>query len=227
MTRVHDMGGRFGDGPVVPEPQGVAQPGDAWHSRALAVTLACGALGQWNIDKSRHARECLSPKDYARFSYYEKWMAGLTDTLVKTGVLTIQDLQDLSTQKQAGHPLADRMMTAQGVLPAMERGGPADRPSDVAAIFTIGQAVCTSHPAGNRLVDGGHTRLPAYAQGAKGRILRQHGSHVFPDSAAHGLGEAPEPLYAVAFAASELWTAPEHPNDDVILDLWQSYLAPA
>jgi len=161
MTRVHDMGGRYGDGPVVPEPQGIAQPGADWHSRALAVSLACGALGQWNIDMSRHARECLSPKDYTRFSYYEKWMAGLADTLVQTGVLTVEDLQDFSTDEQTTHPLADRMMTADNVVPAMERGGPADRPSNVAASFAVGQAVCTAHPAGNRLVDGGHTRLPA------------------------------------------------------------------
>ena len=37
-------------------------------------------------------------------------------------------------------------------------------------------------------------------------------------------GEAPEPLYAVAFPASELWAHPEHPRDEVVLDLWQSYL---
>ena len=227
MSRVHDMGGRFGDGPVLPEPQGIAQPGADWHGRALAVSLACGALGQWNIDMSRHGRECLTPKDYARFSYYEKWMAGLADVLVQTGVLTPVDLQDLSTDTEDAHPLANRMMTADMVVPAMERGGPANRPSDVPTAFSIGQAVCTARPAGNRLVDGGHTRLPAYAQGAKGRILRQHGTHVFPDSSAHGLGEAPEPLYAVVFSASELWSNPEHPGDEVILDLWQSYLEPA
>ncbi|MFT4961877.1 MAG: nitrile hydratase beta subunit [Paracoccaceae bacterium] len=227
MSRVHDMGGRFGDGPVLPEPQGIAQFGADWHSRALAVSLACGSLGQWNIDMSRHARECLSPKDYARFSYYEKWMAGLADVLVQTGVLTPEDLQDLSVDAIGEHPLADRMMTAAQVVPAIERGGPADRPSDVAIVFAIGQAVRTARPAGNRLVDGGHTRLPAYGQGAKGCILRQHGSHVLPDSSAHGLGEAPEPLYAVVFAASELWANPEHPGDEVVLDLWQSYLEPA
>lgn len=224
MSRVHDMGGRYGDGPVLPEPQGIAQFGAGWHGRALAVSLACGALGQWNIDMSRHARECLSPKDYARFSYYEKWMAGLADVLVQTGVLTPADLQNLSTDASGTHPLADRMMTVDNVVPAMEKGGPADRPSDVAATFTIGQAVYTARPAGNQLLDGGHTRLPTYAQGAKGRILRLHGSHVLPDSSAHGLGEAPEPLYAVVFAASELWSNPEHPRDEVILDLWQSYL---
>jgi len=77
MTRPHDMGGRFGDGPVQPEPQGIAQSGAEWHPRALALTLAAGAHGKWNIDTSRHAREALAPKDYAKFSYYEKWMAGL------------------------------------------------------------------------------------------------------------------------------------------------------
>ena len=228
MTRVHDMGGRFGDGPVVPEPQGIAQPGADWQGRALAVSLACGSLGQWNIDISRHARETLSPKDYARFSYYEKWMAGLADVLVRTEVLTPEDLMNLSSDAETTpHRLADRMLSADNVVAAMEKGGPADRPSDIAAIFDVGQAVRTAHPAGNRLVDGGHTRLPSYAQGATGRILMLHGTHVLPDSSAHGLGDAAEPLYAVIFPASELWAAPENPNDEVILDLWQSYLAPA
>ena len=80
MTRPHDMGGRYGDGPVVPEPEEERFHAD-WHRRALAVTLASGAHGKWNIDVSRHARERLAPMDYARFSYYEKWMAALADLL--------------------------------------------------------------------------------------------------------------------------------------------------
>jgi nitrile hydratase len=79
---------------------------------------------------------------------------------------------------------------------------------------------------GNAMVPGGHTRLPAYAQGVEGRVLLVHGAHVLPDSAAHGLGEAPEPLYAVVLPAASLWQAPEHPGDEVVLDLWQSYLEP-
>ena len=73
MTRVHDMGGRFGDGPINPEAEDAPVFAEDWHARALAVTLASGFLGQWNIDISRHARERLSPKDYSRFSYFEKW----------------------------------------------------------------------------------------------------------------------------------------------------------
>ena len=224
MTRVHDMGGRFGDGPVNPAPEEPVFKED-WHARALAVTLAAGALGQWNLDTSRHARERLSPKDYTRFSYYEKWMAGLADLLVEKGVLTPADLQG---QGEGGaHPLADRALNADAVASALAKGGPADRSSDIAPLYIAGQAVRTRRPAANQFVDGGHTRLPAYAAGARGRILRLHGTHVLPDANAHGLGEQPEPLYAVAFAAAELWAHPEHPRDEVILDLWQSYLEPA
>lgn len=225
MTRVHDMGGRFGDGPINPEAEDAPIFAEDWHARALAVTLASGFLGQWNIDVSRHARECLSPKDYARFSYYEKWMAGLADLLVQQGVLTLDDLHGASAETE--HPLAERMLRAENVAAALAKGGPADRPSNVAARFEVGQAVRTRRPTGNRIFDGGHTRLPIYAAGAEGRILRLHGTHVLPDSNAHGLGEAPEPLYAVTFPASELWTNPEHPSDEVVLDLWQSYLEPA
>ncbi len=224
MTRPHDMGGRFGDGPVVPEPETPVFHED-WHARALAVTLAAGALGQWNLDTSRHARERLSPKDYARFSYYEEWISALADLLVEKGLLSEEDLAGQGGD--APHPLADRALKAETVAAVLAKGGPADRPSNVAPVFREGQAVRTLRPAANRLVDGGHTRLPAYAAGATGRILRLHGTHVLPDSNAHGLGEAPEPLYAVIFPASELWADPEHHRDEVVLDLWQSYLEPA
>lgn len=219
------MGGRYGEGPVIPEPQGIPQLGRGWQARALALTLAAGALGQWNLDMTRHARERLTPKDYMRFSYFEKWLAALADLLVETGVLARDDLR--GNGGGGPHPLAGRALKAADVADVLARGGPADRPCPEAPSFAPGQSVRTRRPADNRLVAGGHTRLPAYAAGARGRILRRHGCHVLPDSNAHRLGEAPEPLYAVAFPAAELWAAPEHPGDEVILDLWQSYLEPA
>ena len=223
MTRVHDMGGRFGDGPVTPEPEGVIFHAD-WHPRAMALTLAAGSLGKWNIDVSRHARESLAPKDYAAFSYYEKWIGALADMLVHKGVLSEDELSGKTTAQISD--LADRKLTADQVAGVLARGGPADRESDITRLFQTGDAVITRRLAENVLVAGGHTRLPRYAAGARGRILRYHGTHVLPDSNAHGLGEAPEPLYAVVFPAAELWQHPEHPRDEVVLDLWQSYLEP-
>ncbi|AFO88178.1 nitrile hydratase subunit beta [Phaeobacter inhibens 2.10] len=229
------MGGRFGDGSVKPEPQDAPVFAEEWHARALAITLACGALGQWNIDTSRHARERLAPLDYTRFSYYEKWLAGLASLLVEKQVLSAEDLAGAAAaaagdgtgaEGVAPHPLAARALKAADVAAALAKGGAADRPSAIAPSFAPGDAVRCRRPGGNRLVEGGHTRLPTYAVGATGKILRLHGSHVLPDSAAHGLGEAPEPLYAVVFPADALWSHAEHPGDEVVLDLWQSYLEP-
>ncbi|MDF1726588.1 MAG: nitrile hydratase subunit beta [Sulfitobacter sp.] len=222
MTRVHDMGGRFGDGPVLPDPEGPVFHED-WHGRALAVTLACGSLGQWNIDSSRHARERLSPKDYTRFGYYEKWIAALANMLVEQGIVS---RDELAGGQAVPSPLVARTLAADAVAPTLARGGPADRPSDIAPVFAIGDRVRVHPLPENRVVPGGHTRLPAYAAGAEGRVIRLHGAHVLPDSNAHGLGEAPEPLYGVAFAAVDLWAHPENPRDEVLLDLWQSYLEP-
>ena len=225
MSRVHDMGGRFGDGAVPVDKPDAPIFAQDWHARALAITLACGALGQWNLDTSRHARERLSPKDYTRFSYYEKWLAGLADLLVAKGVVTRAEL----AQGRADGPsaLSDRRLLAENVAAALAKGGPVDRPGDIAPQFAPGDRVKTRARARNTLVDGGHTRLPAYAQGATGTILRLHGAHVFPDSNAHGLGEAAQPIYAVAFDAAELFGAAERAGDEVVLDLWQPYLAPA
>ena len=57
MTRVHDMGGRYGDGKINPDLGKEDVFKAKWHARALAVTLASGSLKKWNLDMSRHARE--------------------------------------------------------------------------------------------------------------------------------------------------------------------------
>lgn len=221
MTRVHDMGGRWGDGPVAPEPQGTVPIGAEWQRRALALTLAAGGLGQWSIDATRHARESLAPRDYARFSYYEKWIAALADLLVAKGLVTGAELAAGRAEPAPPHP---RLFRAEAVGPALARGTPYAR-TGAAPAFGVGERVRTRLPARNAHVPGGHTRLPAYAAGHVGRIVLSHGVHVFPDTNAHGLGECPEPLYTVVFAASDLWGGDaEASGDEVTLDLWESYL---
>ena len=219
--RPHDMGGRFGDGAVIPDDDAAPVFTQDWHGRALALTLAAGALGAWNLDISRHARECLKPEDYSRFSYYEKWLAALADLLHAHGVVRLEELQ--SGQSSGVSPLASKQLSADRVAAVLAAGGPTERPQATPPKFNIGQAVKT-RIGGNAMVEGGHTRLPRYAQGKPGLIIAHHGPHIFPDSHAHGQGEAPQHLYGVAFRAQDLWDAPEHPEDDVILELWESYL---
>lgn len=223
MTRIHDMGGRFGDGAISPDAKDAPVFAEDWHGRALALTLAAGALGQWSLDTSRHARERLSPKDYCRFSYYEKWLAGLATLLTETGVVTRGELAGGAPQPS---DLAPRALPASAVAKVLASGGPTDRAGPPAR-FAVGDRVRTRHPARNVAVPGGHTRLPSYASGMPGTVLSRHGAHVLPDSNAHGFGECPEPLYTVLFDAGDLWGAPERAGDTVSCELWQSYLEPA
>ena len=60
MNGAQDLGGMMGFGPVAGEPEGHVFHAD-WEKRALALTIASGALGEWNLDMSRHARETLHP----------------------------------------------------------------------------------------------------------------------------------------------------------------------
>ncbi len=70
----------------------------------------------------------------------------------------------------------------------------------------------------------GHTRLPRYVRGKTGEIFMVHGTHAFPDTAAHDQGENPQPLYNVRFEARELWGDNVERKDCVYIDLWEDYL---
>jgi nitrile hydratase subunit beta len=66
----------------------------------------------------------------------------------------------------------------------------------------------------------GHTRLPGYVRGHRGEVVDVHGTWPVPDDGLRGV-RRPEPVYAVRFAAGELWGAGGH---TVTVDLWESYL---
>ncbi len=216
MSRPHDMGGRTAG--TIPDKDDATVFHKDWHARALALNLACGALGAWNIDASRFARERL--KDYAGLSYYEKWMGGLADLLVGRNLL---DAETLAAPPTVAAPLAARALRAKDVPAAMHARLPYSRSTGPAPRFQTGDQVRTL-PAPLP----GHCRLPAYAAGRSGKIVLCHGNHVFPDSNALFKGEAPQPLYTVEFSATELWGAgAEATGDQMRLDLWQAYLEPA
>ena len=226
MTRIHDMGGRYGQGPVKPSTIQNPEFEKPWHARALAITLAAGALGKWNLDATRHARECLPSKDYLGFSYYEKWLAALVDLLIRRDIVSESELAE--PEKIPRQTLCENALSAPNVAGALAKIVPTARKVDSPPRFHAGCKVRTRRPARNTLVISGHTRLPVYAAGCTGTVIECRGIHILPDSNAHFLGEAPEPLYSVAFKSIELWGS-EHdsPNDEIIVDLWESYLTPA
>jgi len=218
MNGVHDMGGMHGLGSVAPEAN---EPvfHMRWEARALALTLAAGACGRWNIDKSRFARERIPGPDYLRMSYYEKWIAGLETLLTETGLVSREELaagRSASRVADVSPPLiADR------VAATLAQGGPTERKVTVEPRLSVGERI-----RARNLNPTEHTRLPRYVRGKCGTITRRHGAHVFPDANAHGRGEQPQHLYQVRFEGRELWGEQAIGPGAVYLDLWEDYLEP-
>ena len=156
------------------------------------------AWQKWNLDTSRHQRELIPSAEYLRMSYYEKWIAGLIELLVKTGLVTGAEIE--SGKPAPGLAKGIAPLTRDKVFPLIAQGNPATRDIAVLPRFQAGQRV-----RARNMHSTGHTRLPRYTRGKLGTVDCGRGIFVFPDTNAHFLGEKPQHLYSVRFAASELW----------------------
>lgn len=217
MNGVHDMGGLQSFGPVKPEPN--EPPFHApWEKRALGITLAMGAAGEWSIDQSRAARESLPPATYLGSSYYRIWIAALENLLIERKLVTREELAE---GRARTFPVKLRRILHEADVPAaLRKGSPTEREAREAPLFAEGQAVRARK--WNPLA---HTRLPRYCRGKRGTIVRVHGVHVFADASAKGR-EDPQWLYGVRFEGEELW-GPFTTTSAVYVDCWEPYLEPA
>ena len=219
MNGPQDLGGQMGFGPVAPEKDEPVFHAE-WEKRALGITLAAGAMGAWNIDESRHARESLHPADYYNSSYYEIWIKALEVLLERHGFVTAEELRERRKLVESATP--KRTLKAVDVAAVLARGGPCDRAVETPARFKAGDRVRTRnfHPRE-------HTRLPRYARGKLGLVEAVRGGFVFPDTNAHGKGENPQWVYTVVFDGREIWGEESDPELTVSVDAWESYLEPA
>ena len=223
MNGIHDMGGMHGFGRVEPEPNEPVFHAP-WEGRVLGISRACSVQQIFNIDESRHAIERMAPVDYLGSSYYARWLDRNIRLLVEKGVITREELERRMAQLAGGTDpapphsdpkLLDRMLRVTKERTPYRQPGPAPR-------FARGDRVLTLHDA-----PVGHTRLPRYARGKPGVIVRVHGTFIFPDTNAHGQGEQPHALYSVRFDGAVLWGASAEPRAPVHIDLWERYLHPA
>jgi len=180
-----------------------------WEARVYALTRALRfADKNGNIDASRHAIEQLPPADYLRMSYYEKWLARA----------------EAQARKLAADSAASKnpVLKADMVSSMIAKGSSARRDVSIKPAFAAGERV-----RARNINPPGHTRLPRYARGKLGRIARDHGVFVFPDTRAHFQGDKPQHVYSVRFDARELWGSQANPRDGVYVDLWEDYLEQA
>ncbi len=221
MNGVHDMGGVAGFGPVAPDTDGPIFHAD-WERDVLAMTLAMGARGLWNLDESRSARESIPPKDYLSIGYYRIWLQALERLLEKYRICSAKELAQFMESGLVTDATVDcpkPVLTADRVSAALAAGSPVTRKPVVPASFHVGQPVRVK-----LATHTGHTRSPQYIQGHLGEIYSVHGAHVFADSHACGAGENPQWLYNVRFSATELWGEGQSSARWIHVDCWEPYL---
>lgn len=215
MNGVHDMGGLHGMGPIQyekNEPVFHAR----WEGRVYAMNRAMGAWRKWNLDAWRHDIELLPPADYLRMTYYEKWLAALEKRVVRYGFATKEELE--SGKAAAGSTPATPALTPD-LAREISRDIPSSNDPLLAPLFQVGQ-----HVRARNINPSGHTRLPRYARGKAGQVMRDHGVYTFPDTNAQYQGEKRQHVYSVRFAARELWGEQASAHDSMHLDLWDDYL---
>lgn len=216
MNGVHDMGGMHGMGRLEPERD---EPvfHQRWEARVFAMVRAMGAFGRWNIDASRHQRELIPAAEQLRMSYYERWLTGLSELLIRHGFASREEIA--SGKALAGSAPATPALPAAKVPEYIARGSPASRNAGGPPRFRQGQRV-----RARNLNPVGHTRLPRYVRAKTGIVDRVHRVFVFPDTNAHFQGEHPQHVYSVRFEAQELWGDGFAAGDAVYVDLWEDYL---
>lgn len=213
MNGIHDMGGMQDMGPVQYEKN---EPvfHHAWEARTFALPFAVDLPPGF-----RYQVQLIPPGEYLRMSYYERWLTAITELMLKGGIITHEELE---TGRRLSSSPKGHVLTAAEVPSMVAKGSPASRDLAVASRFHVGQSVRARniHPIG-------HTRLPRYARGKVGTIDRDHGVFVFPDTRVRSLGDKPQHVYSVRFAARELWGEKAPTHDYVYIDMWDDYLEPA
>jgi nitrile hydratase subunit beta len=103
MSRVHDMGGQTGFGPVpVEDDDGRFFHAD-WEARVYALIRALQRHKIINpqFDELRDAIERIPPDEYLALSYYERWLRAAEILLAEKGLLP--DDQDPGTGDHRDH----------------------------------------------------------------------------------------------------------------------------
>lgn len=149
-----DLGGEDTHGRVILEPEGELFHAP-WERQALALTLAMGATGAWNLDMSRSARETLP--DYRSLSYYQIWIRALEKLLIERGLVGPDEIAAGRMLHPARLGLA--LLRAADVPATLAQGSPTRRPALVPARFAAGEPVRLRAAAVAH-----HTRLPGYAR---------------------------------------------------------------
>ncbi|HEY2577272.1 MAG TPA: hypothetical protein VGI74_13285 [Streptosporangiaceae bacterium] len=89
MSRVSDMGGQTGFGPVPADDDDGQYFHADWETRVYAIVRTLQGRGLINkeFDEFRDAIERIPPAEYLALSYYERWLRAAEMLLAEKGLL--------------------------------------------------------------------------------------------------------------------------------------------
>lgn len=69
---------------------------DDWELRVdalmMLLTGVVGGAKRMTVDELRKNVEALTPEDYDKMGYYDRWVISLTQTMIQRGVITTDEL---------------------------------------------------------------------------------------------------------------------------------------
>ena len=89
MSRINDMGGLHGFGPLAIERD---EPPfhHEWEARVFAINRVLLGAGWYTLDEIRDAVERMPPAEYLAASYYERWLHGIETLIKERGLLDVR-----------------------------------------------------------------------------------------------------------------------------------------
>ncbi len=193
--------------------------GEPWEGKAFAIGALAARIAGTNLHAFRHAIERVPPREYLS-GYWNRWTIGAQTMMEDSGIVTDEEVRARAARLRGlGAPEAPPPPVPH--KPQMPSGGPGNlRTLEDPPAFAVGDRVRAAD-----LHRSGHTRLPRYVRGRTGTVTALQPGAVFPDTAAHFLGEKPQHCYAVEFDSRELWGQDAEPFL-LSIDLFEPYLEP-
>ena len=116
--RWHDMGGAIdrslGGSAIVADDHDYA----LWEKRVDALMVLASSKGHFTVDGLRRALEDMGPQAFESMSYYERWIAAITQNFVEAGVFTLEELRakiaEVETRGATYGEASDRERRAKG-----------------------------------------------------------------------------------------------------------------
>lgn len=218
MDGIHDMGGMhgFGSMPPLTADGPFAEP---WEGTAFVIGALAARISGGNLHAFRHAIERVPPSEYLA-GYWNRWTIGAQTMMEDSGIVTDEEVRARAA-RLGGQDVPEPPQPAPN-KPQMPSGGAGNlRSRETPPVFAVGDRVRVAD-----LHRTGHTRLPRYVGRRTGTITALQPGQVFPDTAAHFVGEDPQHCYTVEFDSRDLW-GPSAESFRLSIDLYEPYLEPA